>query len=665
MSGQLGFNLVPSARMDEAGTARIGLSTLDPYVNGFIGFQVADPLYISLRQTGNSSDITGDPKRLYPGVDFKLRLLTENRYRPEVSVGIQSATGHKRTGGEYLVASKRYNNFDFSAGIGWGRYGSAGHFENPLKGISNHFGKTRDLDGENPIAPNDWFTGEDIGLFAGIEYFMPWDGVSVKADWGADRNEAERAAYNVSNAAPWSLAVNYAPVHWADMSLGIQGTDKIMARISFQNNIDRWPGHTYKATDPPPLNAVRAGNAEADDLKHDAWTENITIDNVHYDTGTTQAALTLDRYKPSALQIGRAARHMANNSPEDTESFRLQTFHSGLRGPTLTLIRRDFETALLHKQGSPEEIWHNTSISSNSEENGLKTLSDKKWNFRLILDNDLSLSEEDTGVIYRTAVLVDGSHSLGLNVLGGNIITGGRLRLNLKDNLHRLRDFRPSAPMPVRSDIDTFTEEIVTLDRSYFGWFKTLNTDLHLGLTAGYLEEMYAGFGGELLYRPFGKTYGLGAEAWQVFKRDPGKPLNLNLNGDHLLTGHIKAFYEVPNTSLTASAEFGRYLAEDVGGGFALEKRFKNGAKLKAFVTATDQSDYDVFGSTTNLYSGLNLTVPIGNIKYLGKGSEIRVNARPLGRDTGQRIDQPLPLYEMTEPLSYREITQQWNEILN
>lgn len=81
--GPLGLNTVPSARMDEAGTLKAGVSMLDPYVHAYLGMQLAKPLYVQLRQSAEVSDInTAD--RLYPGVDVKLRLLEENRKRPEV-----------------------------------------------------------------------------------------------------------------------------------------------------------------------------------------------------------------------------------------------------------------------------------------------------------------------------------------------------------------------------------------------------------------------------------------------------------------------------------------------------------------------------------------------------------------------------------------------------
>ena len=50
----------------------------------------------------------------------------------------------------------------------------------------------------------------------------------------------------------------------------------------------------------------------------------------------------------------------------------------------------------------------------------------------------------------------------------------------------------------VRSDIDDFTDQRIGIDRSYLSWTHSFNPELHLAATAGYLEEMYAGAGGEI-----------------------------------------------------------------------------------------------------------------------------------------------------------------------
>lgn len=651
--GQLGLNTVPSARMDQVGTVRAGVSTLDPYIHGYLGFQIAQPLYVSLRQTAESSTLTNDPRRLFPGVDFKLRLMKESAWRPELSIGMQSAFGHKRTSGEYIAASKRIDNFDLTAGLGWGRFGSAGHFANPLGTLLNHFEKDRALDGEDPVEPEDWFTGKEVGVFAGMEYFTPWDGVSLKADIGADRYEAEKASFGFNAPAPWTLSVNYAPAPWADVSLGMAGADKIFARLNLQDAFRNWPGRGA-AKSPPP--ALLPGRPTAPFPP-----QNINTLKVEY--GNADAApslLSLSAYEPTARQIGRAVRHLGNNTPGDVNAYRILPYHLGLRGPVITLMRRDFETALLQKQGSPQEIWRNASLDSGAENFTPTHSSFKSWNVNFTLDNDVSLSEVDTGILYRTALLVDVKRELGFN-----LTSGYQGRMNIRDNLHRLDDFRAESLLPVRSNVDDFTDRTFALDRSYISWIRNMSDSVYAGITTGYLEEMYGGLGGEILYRPFGKTYALGAEAWQVFKRDPRTALNLGFSGDSLLTGHVTGYYEVPDTGMTASLKLGRYLAEDVGGTLSLTHSFDNGARVEGFLTATDLADVDVFDSATHLYSGLRFSLPIGNIPYIGRGSSIKIDAAPIGRDAGQTIDVPLPLYDVTEPLSYRAITQSWTGILD
>ena len=103
LQGPLGLNSVPSARMSESGTISIGSSTLDPYLHGYIGFQLDKSLYVGLRQSAEISNLNDDADRLYPGVDLKLRLLDETRLRPAIALGLQSAVGHKRMAGEYLA----------------------------------------------------------------------------------------------------------------------------------------------------------------------------------------------------------------------------------------------------------------------------------------------------------------------------------------------------------------------------------------------------------------------------------------------------------------------------------------------------------------------------------------------------------------------------------
>ncbi|MBI4030087.1 MAG: YjbH domain-containing protein [Proteobacteria bacterium] len=661
--GVPGLITVPSARMDKAGTIGLRTGVSEPYLHGALGLQIASPLYIGIRQTARTKDITGDADRLYPGIDLRLRLTEEGLLMPAAVLGLQSAFGHKRTASEYLAFSKRYEDFDFTAGLAWGRLGSAAHISNPLKILGSHFGKDRSPDNKTPNDIQDWFTGRNIGAFGGIEYFTPLDGLSLKAEWGADRYIAEKSE-GYSPAAPWSIGLSFNPASWINLGLAIGGGETIIGNLSLKETPEKWPWRKAEKTEQTPLRHYRAGASLPPQMELSAAAEGIYLYRAAGDQDKVSVRLELSPDRSYPQQTGRAVRHISNHAGKTVEEISLTPTYLGLRGPSLNFNRRDLEQAFAFNTGSPQEIWHGASFGEDKKTNWQKSLHEYLAeepvlpDFRLMLDHDASLSEEDSGFLFRTSLIGE-----VIEKISTHFHAGAGARLNIADNLDHLNEFRLLPAMPIRSDVDLFASRRIALDRLWAGWMTSLNTDLHLSLTAGYLEEMYSGVGGEILYRPFGKTFAIGADAWQTFRRDPLTDLNMGLYGNRVLSGHINAWYEFPDTDITLQARIGRYLAEDIGGTIELSRNFANGSKLSGFITATDSSDFDIFGGATNLYSGIKISLPLGSAPIFPDGSASRISAVPLGRDTGQALDAPIKLYEATEQLSLRHISRRWTEI--
>lgn len=654
--GVLGLNIVPGARMDEPGTIRANVSTLDPYLHGSLGLQIAEPLYIALRQSAETSALSDDADRLYPGLDIKLRLLEEDAHTPDLALGLQSAIGHKRMAGEYIALSKRYRDFDFTLGMGWGRLGSAGHFNNPLRMLGSHFGDVRPLDGESPTGPDDWFTGEEVGLFGGVEYFLPVEGLSLKLDYNADAYEAESAAITgFARPSPWGLGVNY-QYHGAAAHIGVQGTDKIMGRLSLQGGIDRWPFESRAYEPPEPFYPKRGLALHAPEAIRAAGHDGIYISNVEEKERTLRAQIALSPYAPAPQQMGRAARTLATYGGPDAERIALAPMILNLRGPTIYLMRSDLETALARHQGSPEELWAHADLAHTDSATPGGNL---QSTFYFTLNNQLSLSEEDNGLLYRTALL--GHMEAGI---GAGFTAGTALRLNIADNLENIDMLRAPALRPVRSDVNAFTLDVIGMDNAYLNWMRNLDDDLYLSITGGYLEEMYAGLGGEILYRPFDSRFALGAEIWQAYRRDPYTAQHVGIMDEGTLSGHISAWYDVPHYDITLQARAGRYLAGDVGGTVALEKIFDNGAKLGAFTTVTNYAEADLFGDFTHAHHGLSLRLPLGSLGHIPEGSTVNITAAPFGRDFGQKVDAPLKLHQLTENFTLDRLAQFWSKVL-
>ena len=59
---------------------------------------------------------------------------------------------------------------------------------------------------------------------------------------------------------------------------------------------------------------------------------------------------------------------------------------------------------------------------------------------------------------------------------------------------------------------------------------------------------MYSGYGGEFLYRPYEKNFGVGFELWKVFKRDFDQLFD---HRDYeTITGHLNLYYQEPRTNI-------------------------------------------------------------------------------------------------------------------
>lgn len=667
--GPLGLNTVPNARMDETGTITGGIGTLDPYIHTWLGAQLAKPLYVNIRQSAEISNLNEDADRLYPGVDMKLRLMEETKTRPALAIGLQSAIGHKRMAGEYLALSKRYKDFDFTGGLGWGRFGTAGHFDNPLKALGGHFDGNRALDGEMPNRPDDWFTGEKIGLFGGVEYHTPLQGLSVKLDYGADRYSAEKAAFNYNAPAPWAIGLNYQTPEYSSMignlSIGMQGTEKLMARMSLQSNMKHWRKQDADTKSAVFMSPHRAGLASPAQIKTSAERDNQLLFNTSTETYSASTDFIMKDGLSAPRQIGWAAKHMANNAGNSIEELNITPTIMGLRGPQVKLMRRDLEQAAGKDQGSAEEIWHNAEIIPHSDGSFRKLRRPAEYNYggedwHASLDNQFSLAEEDSGTLYRSSAVISARGPTFFGLLD----TAASIRINIKDNLNKITKFRPRAILPVRSNEDRFAIRTFGLDTQYINFTHSFRSDLHMSLMGGYLEEMYGGFGGEMLYRPHGKRWALGAESFIALKRDPETAFNLGFNGDSLLTGHVQGWYDIPNWDLTVNAKAGRYLAEDFGASIGLQKNFKNGAKLEGFVTLSDNADFDLLGGTTHSYHGMKFTFPLGGYKYIPRNTALNIAAAPFGRDIGQALNNPMPLYTLTDPFTLDHMSEYWDEVV-
>ena len=110
------------------------------------------------------SSFSGNQSLKDKGLDLKFRLLEESNFIPQLAIGVRDIGGTSLFASEFIVASKRIKNADFTLGMGWGVL-SNNSFKNPLGNLSDRFytRQERDLDATSEggaLNLNTLFTGK-------------------------------------------------------------------------------------------------------------------------------------------------------------------------------------------------------------------------------------------------------------------------------------------------------------------------------------------------------------------------------------------------------------------------------------------------------------------------------------------------------------------------
>jgi hypothetical protein len=138
--GTTGLIDIPTARMSADGTLTT-TAAIQSRTNSYaITYQATPWLEGTFRYTGYNDCFFYD--RNY---EAKLKLWSEDDYLPQVALGIRDLVGTGFVGAEYVVASKKIDNFDITLGVGWGRLAGRVTLENPLTLLSDSF-EVRDTD---------------------------------------------------------------------------------------------------------------------------------------------------------------------------------------------------------------------------------------------------------------------------------------------------------------------------------------------------------------------------------------------------------------------------------------------------------------------------------------------------------------------------------------
>ena len=680
--GGVGLLQMPTARFSEEGAIGISTGLVEPYQRTAVTFQPLPWLEGTLRYTAvrnrlyGPQSFSGNQSYKDRGIDLKFLLLEESRYLPQVAVGFRDVGGTGLFSSEYISLSRRYYNFDFSLGMGWGNMGTRGHVKNPFGFISERF-KSRPTNAGTPgsVSSISFFQGERVSLFGGINYQTPIPGLTLKLEYDGNDYSKEALRNPQKVRSPINFGATYSYGNWLDVSLGYERGDQLMLQVALRGNIHKVRG--MPKLDPAP-EAIKPRNLDVDIADYLAKKEktktanplqkmNQSLDPLDYKIESVKfrgkemiATVAQPTFRNRAKAIGRTARAMANAAPADVELLTVVDLQHGLETQHVSLMRKDLEKAVRH-DGSPEEMARNLrvkpaqTIASEHTIHNDKLYPNASWGWTPAMRHHIGGPDDP----YFYEVYLRGFADLQFT---RNFSLSGEINVNVKDNFDGLKLPSDSVLPRVRSDIKEYLKQgsngIALLQADYI---TNLGSESYARVSAGLFEDMFGGVGGEFLYKPFGQRWAIGADLYKVRQRDYDR--RFGFRDYEATTGHVDLYYQLPFFDITAQLSLGQYLAGDRGATLTLSRRFESGAEVGVFATKTNISAAE-FGEGS-FDKGAYVSIPFDLLSYFSNRSFIGVGWRPLTRDGGQRLNQSKRLYPMVSDTGKDALLRGWSQVLD
>jgi len=633
------------------------------------------PRFSGTFRYSNVSDYTDEGEAFFDrSFDLRYRFTDEGRYTPLIAVGLQDFLGTGLYAGEYVVATKTLgDSVRVTAGLGWGRFGSAGGFTNPLGIFDDRFETRPDIFDEGDDTGGtpgiDAFFRGDAAVFGGVEW-APTDRLTVKAEYSSDDAYLDVNGDPLfERRSPVNLGLAWRPFPGVQLGLGyLYGTQLSFTGTVTVNPNDR-PFDAGLDAAPQPV-AVRADALRAAQswdraalpepalqarLQAALRTEGVELAAIEVTDRAARLRYTNTRFRTEAQAMGRVARILTQELPPSVETLVLEPMQRGIPLSAVTFARSDIE-ALENEVGGTAASLARAQFDDAGTAAGLTVLPPVRdrfnWGIRPYVG--LSLFDGDNPAQLSLGAEVSASYRLR-----PNLVVSGAIRQRLLAS-SETGDEAPEEPINgvpvVRRDAGLYGQDghpvIEDLTIAHYG---RPGRDLYSRVTLGYLESMYAGASAELLWKPVTSPLGLGLEVDAVRQRDFDQLLGLR--DYQTVTGHASLYYDLRN-GFHGQVDAGRYLAGDWGATFALDREFDNGWRVGGYFTLTD-IPFEDYGEGS-FDKGIRLTIPIDFVLGRPSRRDATTTLRSLNRDGGARLDVEGRLYDIVRDGHYGNLEESW-----
>jgi hypothetical protein len=653
--GGVGLWQVPTARMAADGSLSVNYTDNEEYRFWSASLQLFPWMETTVRYTDARtrlySDVpsfSGNQTLKDKGIDVKFRLLEESYYLPNVAVGFMDIGGTGWFASEYITASKAFGPMDFHLGLGWGYLGTADNLTNPFCQLSDSFcDRAEGFSGRGGTVEFDKFFKGSTSIFGGIEYVTPIDGLRLKLEYEAKNYKNDRAG-DLAQDSLWNIGAVY---QWQDFdfSLNYQRGNTIGFGVTYKFNMH---GVGQAKIDSPPRSlfdaqpAVSMAEVDRSRLYNDLYNQGgFVLSATHNaDDEMTFYGIQLN-YRDKDEAVERVGRIIASELPDNIKHYRIVE-NSG----TVPMLETVIDADAFKSAARLESLENDISNTYKRQDTSMDTLNNFSPN-------------RTTGAFFSVDsfwIQTFGSPEDFYLYQGGLFLSGGyayekisftsSIKATLVENFDKFTfkvDNQDTSVPRVRTYAREYvTRSKMTLETAYLSWSDRIAKNTYAQAYVGYIESMFGGVGGEILYRPVDSNIALGLDVNYVQQRSYEN--DFDFFDYKVLTGHATVYWQpdfLPDTQIKLSA--GQFLAKDKGINIDFAKRFDSGIIVGAYAAFTNVSA-DEYGEGS-FTKGFYISLPFELFTLETARGRGKLPWIPIARDGGQMLNRPVELRNLTE----------------
>ena len=644
--GGTGLLEIPTARVLEDGTLRAGYAEARP----FKWFNIAMGIFPGLEADFRLTEITGTQTRLGDqygnnkdkALDLKYQLFPESRVLPAIAFGIQDFHGTRLFPSEYVVANRQIYPLDFTLGYG-----------------------TKRLEG--------FFGGIEWAISDRIQLFAEYSPVDYKADRGGTDG---KPPVPEGSDTPFNFGLNIRPVSGLNLAASYQRGNTLGFSVQFELDL----GEEIMPKKPDPMFWGKYRKNDPDENRRTAnpkpWLEEIKseIEGIGIDkvsVSLKEAELTVEcenaRYLSNQKAVGRIFRIMTFSSPDSVEELKIVLKKRDIPILTASIKRSQFrqyafgeleEDSLiqlvrveLHSDDKDDAVA--TEMEKGGRGNGKVKPADKPDVIKIGTEPVMSF---DWGIKpHLQLYLNDPSGFLKGRVgaaphftvdLWKGASVSGRALIPFYSNIESSNETVPEA---VRSDSWRYSGTGLSIDQLFFDQVVKLDERTFAKAGIGFFEEMYAGVSGEFLRFIGDGKLAIGLQGDYAVKREPEALLGLTDFKRNTILGNI--YYKYTPFDLILHAQYGKFLAEDVGWRFTVTRSYDSGVHIGFWHSYTDTGHLTAFNKDYN-DKGVFISIPIRMLTRSETNARYTYSLTPWTRDVAALVDHSQDLYGIVSELT-------------